>query len=121
MQIERADISLGMEYIKAVYEFYGVSDYVTLKDAITRPVYVTPFPGAYGVAGVVITINGSPTRGTTVVFKDGAAPAFLDSHGGPKTLRTKKGTRIYNAAMELAKGPLRSTDHIAWKEEGVEA
>ena len=31
-----------------------------------RPVFVTPFPGAYGTAGYVVTINGSPPRGVFI-------------------------------------------------------
>ncbi len=39
-----------------------------------REIFVTPFNGAYGFAGVVITINGSPPRGTFLVPAD-AIPA----------------------------------------------
>lgn len=35
---------------------------VVPEDELRRPVYVTPFDGAYGVAGYVVTINGSPPR-----------------------------------------------------------
>jgi hypothetical protein len=32
-----------------------------------REVYITPFPGHYGLSGYVITVNGSPTCATLIV------------------------------------------------------
>lgn len=37
------------------------------EDELEREVYLTPFDGAYGVAGHVVTINGSPPRLVAVV------------------------------------------------------
>lgn len=36
-------------------------------DELTRKVLVTPFPGAYGTAGYVVTLEGSPPRFLAVV------------------------------------------------------
>jgi len=35
-----------------------------------RRIYVTPYPGAYGMAGVVVTVEGSPARAQLIVRTD---------------------------------------------------
>ena len=46
-------------------------------DELTRELYVTAFPGAYGTAGHVVTLNGSPPRFVAVVLGDSFAEATV--------------------------------------------
>lgn len=40
-----------------------------LKDLMSRPLVCTPFGGAYGRAGAVICLEGSPPRGTVLAYE----------------------------------------------------
>lgn len=42
-------------------------------DFVSRPVIITLFEGAYGVAGAVLCVNGSPPKGLVVVHTTGSA------------------------------------------------
>lgn len=61
-------------------------------DELTREVDVTPFPGAYGAAGWVVTVNGSPPRLVAVVLN---RPALAD--GAPVYLLCGNGSRRISA------------------------
>lgn len=41
--------------------------------SVEREVIVTPFDGAYGLAGYVFAVNGSPPRGVVVVLMENGA------------------------------------------------
>ncbi len=54
------------------------------EDELRRKVIVTPYEGAYGPAGAVITIEGSPPHGTLIVngggFTDGPVVFIVNSN-----------------------------------------
>jgi len=99
------------EFRQALAELRNVG--LTLDD-LRREIHVTPFEGAYGPAGVVLAINGSPPaalalatvdkdrRGATVVVfrSPGSAthPTVMDSF---THMRYKSGKRLraYNATL----------------------
>jgi hypothetical protein len=67
----------------------GYSQYYSITaDELGRPIVVTPFEGAYGVAGYVVCINGSPPRGAYVVLNHEMMQAVFDVG----TLRQRKPT-----------------------------
>lgn len=51
-------------FVKELFDHHG---YSSTKEDRDRAVYITQFPGCYGMAGCVITIEGSPPRGLIVV------------------------------------------------------
>lgn len=46
---------------------YGLFGRAPCEDDLQREIHVAPFFGCYGLAGYVITVNGSPPRGTVIV------------------------------------------------------
>jgi hypothetical protein len=50
---------------RAIFEYLGVR---YSADDLTRPVFVTPYEGAYGCAGYVISVNGTPPRTVLLVI-----------------------------------------------------
>ena len=59
------------------------SDWSRFLDDLGREICVTPYTGAYGYAGAVITINGSPPRGTVVVESHGKVAYWWGGGSGP--------------------------------------
>jgi hypothetical protein len=59
------DINLDEPLVALVYEIIGERLHVS---DLHRSVHITPFDGAYGYAGVVLAINGSPSR-AIIVFE----------------------------------------------------
>lgn len=57
--------------------YNGFDDFILNGD--DRPLCVTPYDGAYETAGYVITVQGSPPRGT-IVYPEGIRP-YAASYG----------------------------------------
>ena len=55
-------------------------------DGSLRELEVTSYNGAYGVAGHVIAINGSPPRGTFITVAYGGV-IYIKSDGRPRILK----------------------------------
>jgi hypothetical protein len=53
-------------YVKWAFGLFG---YKPIPDDLDREIFVTPFNGAYGIAGHIITIEGSPPRTTVAVLR----------------------------------------------------
>ena len=62
------------------YALRGWGPWVLSEDELRRPIFVTPYPGAYGVAGWVVTIEGTPPRGAFVVDVGGRGLAAATVH-----------------------------------------
>jgi len=62
------------------YALRGWGPWGLSEDELRRPIFVTPYPGAYGVAGYVVTIEGTPPRGTFVVDVGGRGLAAATVH-----------------------------------------
>ena len=39
-------------------------------DFMARPIFVMPFDGSYGMFGLIISISGSPPKGSVICFKN---------------------------------------------------
>lgn len=73
-----------------------------------RALLVTPFVGAYGFAGVVVALNGSPPRGIVLVPKGaqawmGGTMAYLSPSGRVRTLsdgRHRRACRAVRAYLQ---------------------
>jgi len=72
------------EAINAFRELVAHRMRMDIKDVCQRDIIITPYEGAYGWAGVVITVNGSPPRGTVLVRKSG--PMVFVGNTGTRTL-----------------------------------
>jgi hypothetical protein len=59
---------------------------VTRKDFFSRPLLCTPFKGAYGTAGWVCAVNGTPPR-ATLLFQEGTRDLFGFASGRPREVR----------------------------------
>lgn len=61
---ERAGTPEDKEMVRTIYKLVRRTPRETELD---RHIVITPYNGAYGLAGYVITVNGSPPRGTLLV------------------------------------------------------
>lgn len=59
----------------------NLSDEFRRWDIYQRELCIAPYPGAYGLAGWVITVNGSPPRGTIIVEASYGHAYYLKSDG----------------------------------------
>lgn len=74
------------------------------EDYLRRPLAVTSFPGHYGPAGFVVTVNGSPTRAVIVVVgrcQANAAIYALDSGGRARVISKGLGFPLSGPKAEL--------------------
>lgn len=88
----------------------------------TRAVFVTSYRGAYGIAGYVITINGSPPYATILI--EPSTPLMLlrslggriqkgDGYGSPSPSDRCKKHRLFAEMLVFLKGwGLFKIDHI---------
>ena len=79
------------------------------EDDFSRPLFVMPFDGSYGMFGLIISINGSPPNGSIICFKNNADHwkgyffnnsnmrlAFDTSSPSPKKKNTALGKAVLN-------------------------
>jgi hypothetical protein len=52
-------------FVQVVFDYLRIN---WTEDDLTRPVSITPYAGAYGRAGYVITVNGTPPRVVLMVI-----------------------------------------------------
>lgn len=55
------------DFVRWVYDAF---DFVTHPTDLEREIAITGYDGHYGPSGYIITINGSPTRGTVVIDRE---------------------------------------------------
>lgn len=69
----------------------------------TRPVFAVAYPGCYGIAGYVFTVDGSPPR-ATIVIEPGSGTMFAMQNGrtvrGGRTAATRVAMDRYRAAID---------------------
>lgn len=65
--VERAGDALG-------FKFSG--------DDLTRAIRITPFDGAYGIAGYTVAIEGTPPRGVFVLTAPNCGSVLTGTYGG---------------------------------------
>jgi hypothetical protein len=69
-----------------------------------RPVYIQPYPGHHGLAGYVVTINGSPVRATVLVM--------LGMPLGRQILMTRDGKRFLRGSVQEQGASLRRYEAV---------
>jgi hypothetical protein len=78
------------QFLGELYRMVGRSG----KDPVDLPIYVTPYRGSSGVAGVVLTVFGTPPRATLLVPLEGSSRSY-SGWGSPKAIEA--GTVDYDA------------------------
>ena len=69
-----------LAFREALHELTGRGDV----DDLSRKVIVTPYEGAYGIAGAIVTVNGSPPCALVLVTADkGRSGATVCVFGAP--------------------------------------
>ena len=84
-------------FVRQVYSLVGRRE----DDASDLPIYVTPYMGSNGPAGVVITVFGTPPRATLVVPLNGAYRIY-SAWGDPKAI--EEGTPGHDAILAFLSG-----------------
>lgn len=80
------------EAIEAFRKLVAKKMRMDLEDVRERDIIITPYDGAYGWAGVVITVNGSPPRGTFLVRNSG--PLVIVGNTGTRTVTSDYADRL---------------------------
>lgn len=78
---------LSADFVEAINVALGYG--VPSADTATRNVFLTTVPGAYGPAGFVVTIEGTPPRGFFVADLTGGRVIDFGNTGRARTLNAK--------------------------------
>lgn len=91
-------------------QLIGYKDTITVpnKDGFLRDIIVSPYNGAYGLAGYVVAIDGTPPRGTFMTIE--AQQCTYIGAGRPKLLSQQKSAVVldYLKAMGFPRSGLNS-------------
>ena len=69
-------------------------------DGTLRDICTTPYQGAYGIAGLVVVINGSPPRGTFVTGPYGRI-IYMDSEGSARRMIPGQAMIVWHYLAEM--------------------
>lgn len=86
---------------------YGLFGFVPTADDCERSLFATPYPGCYGHAGYVLTIDGSPPRATILIEP---ASGRMVALAGDRIVRGSAEVGVSNAASQ------RYRDSVRWLE-----
>ena len=96
------------QFLRELYMMVGRSE----TDPLDLPMYVTPYQGSTGVAGVVLTVFGTPPRATLFVPLGGSSRIY-SGWGTPKVIDA--GTVEYGLVMGFLErhGLIRGGKYVA--------
>ncbi len=90
MKETQFDIRFDCEFVKTVAEALA---WRASKSDEKRRIIITPFRGAYGIAGCVCCIEGSPPRGTLIIENSGTRRLIgITSTGGIRVADEYRGS-----------------------------
>lgn len=86
------------EFRKLALKLWRIEDSIVTpakEDFSLRDINVSPYTGAYGLAGYVLAVNGSPPRGTFIAVASYRHVFYLDGHGRSRRLSYEHGEIVW--------------------------